>query len=217
MAVFNLVSFDLQGVEDSVICQHMAAVHFYTDSIEKKDCNYQAYQCNSLKDFEAGNCLGCSARGCNRMGHWASPSNDLGTLYFTTQGADKYPYCYTHYKIKATSNNLSGQSQSKGTISVSFTGSKGTSGSYVIEDDTGIFKTNSVFQSIGEFDKDLGEIQSARVTFRRTDCFLTCFLLDDKWSVRTLEITNGQTQQTVKLCPSQNFINSGSTVTFNLC
>ena len=151
------------------------------------------------------------------MGHWASPSNDLGTLYFTTQGADKYPYCYTHYKIKATSNNLSGQSQSKGTISVSFTGSKGTSGSYVIEDDTGIFKTNSVFQSIGEFDKDLGEIQSARVTFRRTDCFLTCFLLDDKWSVRTLEITNGQTQQTVKLCPSQNFINSGSTVTFNLC
>ena len=36
MAVFNLVSFDLQGVEDSVICQHMAAVHFYTDSIEKK-------------------------------------------------------------------------------------------------------------------------------------------------------------------------------------
>ena len=30
MAVFNLVSFDLQGVEDSVVCQHMAAVHFYT-------------------------------------------------------------------------------------------------------------------------------------------------------------------------------------------
>jgi hypothetical protein len=35
MAVFNLVSFNIQGVEDSVVCQHMAAVHFYTGKFFK--------------------------------------------------------------------------------------------------------------------------------------------------------------------------------------
>jgi hypothetical protein len=187
------------------------------DSIEQQECKYQAYQCNSQNDFEVGKCMSCSAKGCNRMGHWASPSKDIGSLYFTTQDADKYPYCYMHYKIRAISNNLSGQSQTKGTVTVSFTGSKGVSRNYVIEDDDSVFSANSAIQGIGELAGDIGTILSAKVSFKRTSCLLTCFLYDDKWSFKTLELTNGQTQQTVKLCPSQNYINSGSSIVFNLC
>jgi hypothetical protein len=161
--------------------------------------------------------MSCSAKGCNRMGHWASPNKDLGSLYFTTQDADKFPYCYMHYKIRAVSNNLSGQSQTKGTVTVSFTGSKGVSGNYIIEDDDSVFSANSAVQGIGELAADIGNILSAKVSFKRTSCLLTCFLYDDKWSFKTLELTNGQTQQTVKLCPSQNYINSGSSIVFNLC
>lgn len=32
-AVFNLLILDIEGIEDTVACSHMAAVHFFTDSI----------------------------------------------------------------------------------------------------------------------------------------------------------------------------------------
>ena len=217
MAVFNLVSFDLQGVEDSVVCQHMAAVHFYTDSIEEQDCLYHGYQCNSYSDFENGNCVSCSAKGCNRMGHWASPSKDLGSLYFSTQDADKYPYCLRHYKIKATSNNLSAQGKTKGKFTVKLVGSKKASPVYIIDDSSTTLSVNTAIQSLGEVADDIGTIESVVLTFQKASCLLTCFGLDDKWSFKSIEVTNGQTQTTTNLCPTQTYVNSGSSITFTVC
>ena len=217
MAVFNLVSFDLQGVEDSVVCQHMAAVHFYTDSIEEQDCLYHGYQCNNYNDFKNGNCVSCSAKGCNRMGHWASPSKDLGSLFFSTQGADKYPYCLRHYKIKATSNNLFGLGLTKGKVTVSLVGSLKKSTAYVLDDSNTMLSANTAIQGLGEAAYNIGTLEGVELSFTREPCFLTCFLLNDKWSFKSIEVTNGQTQTTTKFCPTQTYVNSGSTIRFNIC
>jgi hypothetical protein len=216
-AIFGLVTFDIDGIENAVACNHMAAVHFYTSSIEKQDCNFSAYPCSSLNDFKGAKCLSCSIKGCNHMGHWASENNDQGSLYLTTQDATKKPYCYRHYKLRAVSNTLSSQGKTKGKFAVVLKGTKGSSVSYVIENGDLTLSSGSAIENIGEASNDIGIIESASLSFTKASCFLTCFIYDDKWSIKTLEVTDGQTQKLTKLCSSQDFVSSGSSITFNQC
>ena len=173
-----------------------------------------------MSDFRASNCLSCPIQGCNQMGHWASPNKELGGLTITTQSGYRDPYCYIHHQIKATSNNLSGQSSTRGKFTVSLTGSNGNFDNHVIEDDFSVISRNTVITRTAEFTKDIGQILSARVSFNRSCGVLTlinCLLYDTKWSIKTLEIINPVTRKGFKLCPTTDYINSGSSVTFNLC
>jgi hypothetical protein len=173
-----------------------------------------------MSEFRASTGLTCSAKGCNKMGHWASPNNELGTHSLTTQSGYKYPFCYIHYKLKATSNNLSGQFQTRGVFKVSIYGSNGFSENHILENDWSVISKNTIIQRTAEFAKDIGQIQSAKVSFTRSCGLLTlinCLVYDSKWSIRTLEIIHPITLKTVRLCPAMDYIGSGSTVTFNLC
>lgn len=216
-AILNLVTLDVAGIEDSVACSHMAAVHFYTDSIEPKNCSYTAYPCKSLKDFTQGNCIDCSVNGCNKMGHWASKSKDQGSLYFSTQDATRLPYCYSHYRVKAMSNRLSGMGQTKGKFTVSLRGALRTSRLFLLDNSETVLSVGSSIQKIAESDSDIGSLQGATLTFQKAPCFLTCWSLDDKWSFKSLEITDGQSQKLIRMCPTKDFVTSGGSIDFNLC
>jgi hypothetical protein len=77
------------------LCSHMAAVHFYTDTV-RNQCPYMGYSCTNFDDFNSGKCtLQCDSNGhqCNRMGYWASSNNGKGELYLKTQDASAFPYC----------------------------------------------------------------------------------------------------------------------------
>ena len=190
----------------------------YIDSIENQDCLYYSYKCN-MSEFRASTGLTCSAKGCNKMGHWASPNNELGTHSLTTQSGYKYPFCYIHYKLKATSNNLSGQFKTRGEFKVSLYGSNGTSENHMIENKWSVISKNTVMRRTAEFTKDIGQILRAIVSFTRSCGLLTlikCFF-DLKWSIKSLEIIHPITLKTVRLCPDTDYIDSGSTVTFTLC
>lgn len=80
---------------ETALCSHMAAVHFFTDTI-RNQCPYVGYTCSNFDDFDGGKCgLQCDGNKyqCNRMGYWTSASEGRGDLYLKTQDASSHPYC----------------------------------------------------------------------------------------------------------------------------
>jgi pancreatic triacylglycerol lipase len=82
--LINIVTLNIDELEDISGCSHVAAYKFFIDSIENPSC-YTSYPCSSIEEFKLGNCIECSKKGCNKMGYWADPSKDSGDLYLTTQ------------------------------------------------------------------------------------------------------------------------------------
>ncbi len=79
----------------TTMCSHMAAVHFYTDTI-RNQCPYVGFSCSDFDAFDSGQCsLKCDGdeHQCNRMGYWASSASGKGDLYLKTQDANAFPYC----------------------------------------------------------------------------------------------------------------------------
>jgi pimeloyl-ACP methyl ester carboxylesterase len=107
--IFNIVTNNLAGIENTTACSHTASVSYFIDSIENKDCGYVAYPCASYDAFNKAKCLSCGNTGCNRVGLWANKNKDNGELFLNTQDADRFPFCQFHYKFVLNSNNLFGQ------------------------------------------------------------------------------------------------------------
>ena len=87
--------FPFLGFMITSLCSHMAAVHFFTDTV-RNQCPYLGFTCTNFDDFNSGKCsLQCNGadRQCNRMGYWTAPSSGRGDLYLKTQAADAFPYC----------------------------------------------------------------------------------------------------------------------------
>ena len=104
-AVFHFTSANIDALEDDSGCSHVAAYKFFTDSIENKTCGYTSYPCSSKNDFDKGICINCSARGCNRMGYWASAAKDIGSLYLNTQDGSQFPFCKHNFQVRLYSND----------------------------------------------------------------------------------------------------------------
>jgi hypothetical protein len=235
-------SVSLENAMDKLSCAHTSAYRYYIgnyyfkikklfihlilhlnlDSI-KNPCKYQDYKVNELSDFTAGKWQ-CSAKGCNKMGHWASKDKDVKKHYLITQNGDNVSLntCNKKYfGLKAISNNLSGQRHTQGTFKFTITGTQGVI-EKIFELDFYHFlfiKSNDVSYDFGETEKDIGTIINVKVSFIRLGCIpiLTCWGYDDRWSFKTLEITRG-TEPVVKLCPTTQFIVTDSAaVTFNVC
>lgn len=93
--LYKFSRFHLLELMETTICSHLAAVHFFTDTI-RNQCPYVGYSCTNFDDFNAGKCsLQCDGdqHQCNRMGYWASPTGGRGNLYLKTQNADQLPFC----------------------------------------------------------------------------------------------------------------------------
>ena len=80
----NLVTLNIDDLENISGCSHVAAYKYYIDSILNPSC-YVAYSCSSVDEFNKGNCLSCSNKKCNHMGYWASNKEETGNLYLVTQ------------------------------------------------------------------------------------------------------------------------------------
>jgi hypothetical protein len=94
LAYFTLITILwTSDAADTLACNHMSAVYYYTDSINTPSPAL-AYPCSNYKGFEAGQCTSCgsSKNHCQQIGYHASPSGTLGTLYLMTMHGVKPPH-----------------------------------------------------------------------------------------------------------------------------
>lgn len=218
-AIFTFAtSFQINNYGDGTVCNHMAAVAYFTDSIENEECKYVGYPCNSLTDFNNGNCLTCSSKGCNRMGYQATLGNDNGLIYLATQNGIKSPFCQHQISINLISNTLTGQNQARGTFKISLTGEKGTSPFIELDNADVTFKPGSIENRLIASAKYVGEnISQVSVSYTKTTNIISSFLYQDQWSFRQIDLFYADNQKNLRFCPSTSYIQSGSSVVFNKC
>ena len=80
---------------NTFICNHMAAISYYTASISAKK-PISAYACSDYARFEQGHCTSChsdhsSSGPCQQMGYHASPHSSHGAFYLMTLDNSKPP------------------------------------------------------------------------------------------------------------------------------
>lgn len=216
-AIFNVVTVDFEGLEDSVLCSHMSAVYYYTDSIKNKNCQYTAYPCKSVKEFNKGNCLRCSERGCNRFGYLASQNRDVGQLYLNTLSPTGISFCQKHYSVKLKSSSK--YTQANGKFQIYFKSSEKSSSIEVIDDSNVTFKKNSVEIRLVSLDETFNsnvELESVFVSYKKTSNIFSSWLYDSVWNFENIEILNGDNQKNYRFCSSQD-LGSGKFIEFKKC
>lgn len=198
----------------------MAAVHFYTDSIYNK-CKYFTYPCNSESDFNKGLCIKCSGNGCNRMGYWASPSNDLGGVFLdtkpTTENVERY--CLQNFGVTLHSK-ADKQNSAKGDFKIQFESADGIkSTNYLLDGKHKYFEKGSIEKSLISLSTHFNyDIDRIHVSYTRENNILWLWSsYDDKWAFDFIFLTIGQTQTTYKFCPTTTYIQSGKSVPFIHC
>jgi pimeloyl-ACP methyl ester carboxylesterase len=221
-AIFNGLTLNLEGIEDTTACSHIATLTYYTESIRDKGCRFTAFPCSSKADFDAGKCLTCkSTNGCNKMGYWSSPTADRGSLYLNTQDPSVLPLCLQHYSLTLFSNNLNNIKQTRGKFTISFkTESQESSSIETFDDSDTTFKQDSVETRLVSLKRPIGRsspIASATVTFTKTSNLLSAWLYDNQWSFRYIQIASGDNQDVIKLCPTTPIIDSSKSVEFKKC
>ena len=213
----NFLSFQLEEVEAFFTCGHMAAIHFFTDSILNTECKFTAFRCNDINNFKKGNCMSCPSNGCNNMGFHASPLNDLGELYLTTTQSPDAPFCYYHYQLTLVSADLK-KKQTSGKFSIVLKGSLNKSKSFVIDDHKIKFKENLTVKNLIEVSKNLGTIKSLLLSFTQNFCFsMSCWYDIDSWSFKAVKLYDGNLQKTIDLCSKSENIVSGSFLEYFPC
>ncbi|XP_064606656.1 pancreatic lipase-related protein 3-like [Liolophura sinensis] len=77
------------GVTESVGCSHMRVLDLFSESINSP-CQFTAYSCGTVEEFNAGLCSSCNGQSCSRMGFHADPSA-RGKFYLETNASP--PFC----------------------------------------------------------------------------------------------------------------------------
>ena len=212
--IFNLVTLDIDNLEDVSGCSHVAAYKFFIDSIENQNCKYLAYPCTSKEKFDEGSCLKCNGE-CNQMGYWASPLKEKGLLYLSTQNASSQPFCNHHYQLKLVSNYLLSQGQTRGKIIIQLLNNYQATVPQQIEDSQVTLKPSSTLTRVLGVDGQMNSpVTSAMVTFSRTTNIFSSWLYDSSWSFKYIELLDSVSQTVVRLCPSKSVMNSNESVLF---
>ena len=216
--VFHIVTVDVDGIDDNLACSHSAALHLYTDSV-KSDCKYLAYPCQSEADFNAGKCLKCGPKGCNRMGFGSRQDKDLGTLYFNTQSLRSDVFCKDNFAVSLFSNNLPKLTQTRGKFTAFFKLADGTTTSTEVLDNSEVtFKAESTeIRLISLNEKVKSDVESVWISFDKTANLLSSWMYNGEWSFRYVEVAFGEKQRSQKFCPDKAIIESGKTVKFSKC
>ena len=218
-AIFNGLTLNQDGIEETTACSHMSAVTYYTGSITDRGCKFVAYPCASQADFDNGKCLTCkSSNSCNKMGYWSSTTADRGSLYLNTQNPDLRPLCLQNFGLTLYSHTIN-KITTKGKFTISFkTSTQQTSTTELFDDNETTFKADSIVTKLISLVKPIsGSIQSATITFTRTTNILTAWIYDDKWSFSYIQVQNGENGESVHLCPETLLIQSTKSVTFTKC
>ena len=217
-AIFNAVTLNAGSIPEDSGCSHFSAHRFYTDSIENQNCSYLAFSCKSKEDFDQGKCLKCSDKGCNKMGYWASPSKETGSLYLNTQGAVNYPYCKFNYQIQLYSNNLSSMKQTCGKLTVVLKNSQSESNTQTIEDSFYTFNKDFISSHLVSLNSAMaGNIESISLYFKKRTNPITSWLYDNEWSFKYLDVFDAYKQKKFRFCPVNETIKNEETVEFLPC
>lgn len=219
--LLGLASLDYDSVEKGVACSHRASFHYFTDSI-KNQCKYNAYPCESEKDFNKGSCLRCSDKGCNRMGYWATPGKDNGRLFLNTKSPSGQSYCKPNYKITLFSDKLDGVTQTRGLFKFYLVAKDRQSRTQVLDNSETTFKRDSIVERLVAVDwlngEEIGtEIESIFISFEKTFNLVSGWMYADKWNFKYVDVFSGDAQVSMRFCPSASVIQSGKTVQFNKC
>lgn len=213
--ILQLGAMNVEGFMATSLCSHMAAVHFFTDTI-RNQCPYVAYSCSNFDDFNAGKCqLQCDGkqRQCNRMGYWTSASQGRGDLYLKTQDASAFPYCIYHYQITLESG--SDYTQTRGKVSLTLVGTRQTV-VVVFDDDQTTFKRGSVETRFIPLTVDIGEVTEVKIDFKKTGNLISSSWYSASWTFTKAVVLNGDQQNSRTFCSSET-ITSGSAIRFASC
>ena len=82
--IFKAISLVSETL-NSVACNHMAAIYYFTSSINAHPTAY-GYPCAAYTGFDNGQCTVCNANiaMCQKLGYHASAKQVLGKLYSST-------------------------------------------------------------------------------------------------------------------------------------
>ena len=213
--LLNLATVNIDQLEDVSGCSHVSAYKFFTDSIENKNCSYFGFTCKSKEEFDKGNCLTCSEKGCNRMGFWASPKNDLGNLYLNTQNADNVPFCKFNYQVKLYSNNLPSMKQARGKFTIFLKNGQTQSSTEVLDDSSITYKQDFTSTHLISLNLPMnGPVESISLYFKKTSNFITGWLYDNEWSFKFIDVYDAYAAIRKRFCPVKTIIQSDETVHF---
>lgn len=215
--VLSLIStFNVDNAMDVMACNHMAAVYYYTSSINPQRV-LNTYPCADYRSFDHGFCTSCSVNGvpCQRLGYGASPTHVLGSLSLTTlSGLSTYNFGQQIIvKLESDSNN---EDQTRGIIQVNFNELEART---VLKQDTLITRGSVISKAIaiGSYPQSLTEIS---VSFVKSIKINLGIGLAGKWSFSALTVFDLQSSISYKFCPTPpapSLIQSGSRLTFRLC
>jgi pimeloyl-ACP methyl ester carboxylesterase len=188
-------------------CSHIASIYYFIDSTEEYDGAYTGYKCDSFETFVNGKCINCGSKGCNQMGHRASPNKELGSQYLNTRSTvDIAPYHLQNYQIGLIKNKDSNRKlQARGSLDIYFQTDRYLSSVENIEDGSVSFdNSGAVEYRLMSLVKPIndGEILKAFITYKRTSKVLTAWMYEDEWVFDKVKIFNGEKQQLAQLCPS---------------
>nr|CAH0103127.1 unnamed protein product [Daphnia galeata] len=106
---------------DAIACDHVRAVHIYSESLLSSNCKTIGYECADYDSFNEGKCTTCGSDNthCAPFGLQATsfPTRNRTNvkLYFNT--GDSFPYCRAHYAVTV---DLAKPSDAKSTVNGNF-------------------------------------------------------------------------------------------------
>ena len=196
-------------------CSHDSSCQFFIDSI-KNTCNHTSYACDSEEEFNKGNCLQCSARGCNRMGYWSSPFLDLGTCYLTTNSFSEESCCKRSFRVQTFSGDY-GSLKAKGDFHIYFQTSNETSSIEVLDKSETVFESLSNKTFLTSFSGLEGRMPIRRV-FVSYVKNVADFFHTDKWIFKHVQIFSGDEQRSTLFCPiAASFFKSSQFYEYSIC
>jgi hypothetical protein len=214
--IVQIGTMDIEGFMITTMCSHMAAVHFYTDTI-RNQCPYVGFSCSDFDAFDAGQCsLKCDGNEhqCNRMGYWASPESGKGDLYLKTQDANAFPYCINHYQISLQSG--SEYAKTRGIVTVTLIGSLQTV-SVIFDNADTTFVRDSIETRFIPLTVDIGEVQQIEVDFKKKANIAVTFLYSASWAFTKATILNADNQNSRAFCANDLTVTPDSKIRFSAC
>ncbi|XP_075071690.1 pancreatic lipase-related protein 2-like [Mixophyes fleayi] len=180
----------VEGVLETVFCNHHRSFKYYTDSIANPG-GLIGYPSTSYRSFQEGTGFPCPSAGCPLMGHYADEYNGVTpttqTFYLNT--GDVQPYSRWRYKLTVHTN---GSRNVLGSMKLSLNGANGNSNSYEIS--RGIIKTDTSYTKYIDSEIDLGYLRTVTFIWQSSN------ILNSKLRASAATVQNGKNGITYSFC-----------------
>jgi pimeloyl-ACP methyl ester carboxylesterase len=215
---WDLVStLNIETSVNTVACNHMSAILYYTDSINTASPAY-AYPCSDYKSFTEGLCTSCGSNDhqCQQAGYHASPNRTLGTLYLMTLNGVKMPHFGFQFKVTLQSG-MDNEKQTRGIFKVKFNDQ---------EEDITLFDQDKLIKRDSSNSRTIlltnnpMPLKEISVSFRKSYDTYFGIGFADAWSFSSITVRDMQSDISYKFCAKSNspsMIKTGSFLTYELC